>query len=85
MSYEVLARKYRPSSFEEVVGQEHVIQALSNSIFRIESTKLSFFQVLEALEKQLLEEFLLNVLTALHQINQLLSHATNVLIVRKLS
>ena len=32
MSYEVLARKYRPSSFEEVVGQDHVIQALSNSI-----------------------------------------------------
>ena len=32
MSYEVLARKYRPSSFEEVVGQEHVIQALANSI-----------------------------------------------------
>ena len=34
MSYEVLARKYRPSSFEEVVGQEHVIQALSNSILQ---------------------------------------------------
>ena len=34
MSYEVLARKYRPSSFEEVVGQDHVIQALSNSILQ---------------------------------------------------
>ena len=34
MSYEVLARKYRPSSFEEVVGQEHVIQALANSILQ---------------------------------------------------
>ena len=32
MSYEVLARKYRPSNFEEVVGQSHIIQALSNSI-----------------------------------------------------
>ena len=32
MSYQVLARKYRPSNFEEVVGQEHVVQALSNSI-----------------------------------------------------
>jgi len=32
MSYEVLARKYRPTNFEEVVGQEHVTQALINSI-----------------------------------------------------
>ena len=32
MSYEVLARKYRPSCFEEVIGQEHVVKALINSI-----------------------------------------------------
>ena len=32
MSYQVLARKYRPSSFSEVVGQEHVLRALENSI-----------------------------------------------------
>lgn len=32
MSYEVLARKYRPSNFEEVVGQSHIIQAITNSI-----------------------------------------------------
>jgi len=32
MSYEVLARKYRPSNFEEVVGQEHIIKALVNSL-----------------------------------------------------
>ena len=32
MSYEVLARKYRPSCFEEVIGQEHVVKALVNSI-----------------------------------------------------
>ena len=32
MSYEVLARKYRPSCFEEVIGQEHVVRALVNSI-----------------------------------------------------
>ncbi|MDB9855136.1 DNA polymerase III subunit gamma/tau [Gammaproteobacteria bacterium] len=34
MSYQVLARKYRPSSFSEVVGQEHVLKALENSIFQ---------------------------------------------------
>jgi DNA polymerase-3 subunit gamma/tau len=32
MSYQVLARKYRPTNFQEVVGQDHVVQALSNSI-----------------------------------------------------
>ena len=32
MSYEVLARKYRPSNFEEVIGQDHVVKALVNSI-----------------------------------------------------
>ena len=32
MSYEVLARKYRPANFEEVIGQDHVVKALINSI-----------------------------------------------------
>ncbi|TDP74264.1 DNA polymerase III subunit gamma/tau [Roseateles toxinivorans] len=32
MSYLVLARKYRPRSFEELVGQEHVVQALANAL-----------------------------------------------------
>ncbi len=32
MSYLVLARKYRPKSFIEMVGQEHVVQALSNAL-----------------------------------------------------
>jgi DNA polymerase-3 subunit gamma/tau len=32
MSYVVLARKYRPRSFAQMVGQEHVVQALSNAL-----------------------------------------------------
>ena len=32
MSYEVLARKYRPALFSEVVGQDHILQALQNSL-----------------------------------------------------
>jgi DNA polymerase-3 subunit gamma/tau len=32
MSYLVLARKYRPRSFTEMVGQAHVVQALSNAL-----------------------------------------------------
>ena len=32
MSYLVLARKYRPRNFSEMVGQDHVVQALSNAL-----------------------------------------------------
>src|SRR5438270_814036 len=32
MSYQVLARKYRPQRFSDVVGQEHVTQTLANAI-----------------------------------------------------
>jgi DNA polymerase-3 subunit gamma/tau len=32
MSYQVLARKYRPQKFSEVIGQEHVTQTLKNAI-----------------------------------------------------
>lgn len=32
MSYQVLARKWRPKSFTEVVGQQHVLKILSNAL-----------------------------------------------------
>ena len=32
MAYEVLARKWRPQHFQDVVGQEHIIQTLLNAI-----------------------------------------------------
>ncbi len=32
MSYLVLARKYRPRNFSEMVGQDHVVRALSNAL-----------------------------------------------------
>jgi len=32
VSYQVLARKYRPANFEELAGQEHVLRALINSL-----------------------------------------------------
>lgn len=32
MSYQVIARRYRPQKFEEVVGQEHITQTLKNAI-----------------------------------------------------
>ena len=32
MSYLVLARKYRPKSFQDLVGQEHVVRALTHAL-----------------------------------------------------
>jgi DNA polymerase-3 subunit gamma/tau len=32
MTYQVLARKWRPRVFEEIVGQPHVVQALTNAL-----------------------------------------------------
>lgn len=32
MSYQVLARKWRPKSFETIIGQDHVVRALSNAL-----------------------------------------------------
>ena len=32
MSYQVLARKWRPKSFESLVGQEHVVRALTHAL-----------------------------------------------------
>ncbi|MEA3207985.1 MAG: polymerase subunit gamma/tau [Chthoniobacter sp.] len=32
MSYTVFARKYRPQTFDEIVGQDHIVQTLRNAI-----------------------------------------------------
>ncbi|QYK02901.1 DNA polymerase III subunit gamma/tau [Shewanella psychrotolerans] len=34
MSYQVLARKWRPATFEQVVGQSHVLHALTNALMQ---------------------------------------------------
>ena len=32
MDYQVSARKYRPGTFDDVVGQSHVVQTLMNAV-----------------------------------------------------
>jgi len=32
VSYQVFARKYRPKTFDDVLGQDHVVQTLKNAI-----------------------------------------------------
>src|SRR5580658_3739695 len=34
MTYQVLARKWRPRSFETLVGQDHVVRALTNALIQ---------------------------------------------------
>ena len=33
-SYQVIARKWRPQTFEDMVGQDHVVRTLRNAIAR---------------------------------------------------
>ena len=45
MSYQVLARKYRPQKFSEVIGQDHVTRTLKNAIeqrLRLEAEGVRF-------------------------------------------
>ena len=57
MSYQVLARKYRPNSFDEVIGQDHVVQVIKNSIEQERVHQLSFLVELEGLARQQLQDF----------------------------
>ena len=34
MTYQVLARKWRPKQFQDVIGQEHVTKTLQNSVLK---------------------------------------------------
>ena len=34
MAYQALYRKYRPTEFDEVVGQKHIVQTLKNAVER---------------------------------------------------
>ena len=81
MSYQVLARKYRPSTFSEVVGQEHILTALENSIQHNKLHQAYMFSGTEGLEKQQLLGFLLNALTAKKGTCPKLYHAMNVVLV----
>ncbi|HLE09713.1 MAG: DNA polymerase III, subunit gamma and tau [Bdellovibrionales bacterium RIFOXYD12_FULL_39_22] len=34
MAYQVLARKWRPTKFEEVIGQDHIIKSIKNAVLK---------------------------------------------------
>lgn len=59
MSYQVLARKWRPQTFHDVVGQRHVLTALANGLDHQRLHHAYLFQALEVSEKPLLPAYLL--------------------------
>ena len=59
MSYEVLARKYRPALFAEVVGQDHILQALQNSLISGNLHQAFIFSGTRGVGKTTMQESLL--------------------------
>ena len=62
MSYLVLARKWRPKLFSEVVGQQHVVQALQNSILNKKINQAYIFNGTRGVGKTSIARILTKVL-----------------------
>lgn len=58
MAYQALYRKYRPSNFDEVVGQTHIIQTLKMRLFKIVLPMPIYFVGLEVQEKLQSQKYL---------------------------
>ena len=57
MTYQVLARKWRPNNFDEVVGQDFVVKALKGALDLEKLPMLLYSLGLGELVKRLLLEF----------------------------
>ena len=55
--YLVSARKYRPLNFDDVIGQQHITQTLSNAISNNQIAHAYLFCGPRESEKQLVQEF----------------------------
>jgi len=62
LSYLVLARKWRPKLFSEVVGQQHVVQALQNSILNKKINQAYIFNGTRGVGKTSIARILTKVL-----------------------
>ena len=49
MGYKVLYRKYRPDTFEEIIGQNFIVDTLRNSVENNNFSHAIYLQVLEEL------------------------------------
>lgn len=52
MSYQALARKYRPQSFAEVAGQQHALNSLVHALETQKFTMPTYLQVRVGLVRQ---------------------------------
>ena len=64
--YEILARKYRPKSFEEVVGQKHVVQTLSNALRLGKIGQAYLFSGMRGIGKTTVARILAKALNCVH-------------------
>lgn len=60
MSYQVLARKWRPHDFSSLLGQDHVVRALTHALTENRLHHAYLLPAREELEKPQSPEFLLN-------------------------
>ena len=58
MSYTALYRKFRPGGFEDVKGQDHIVQTLKNQIRQSGSDMLIFSVGQEEPERRVWRRFL---------------------------
>lgn len=65
--YLVLARKYRPSTFREVVGQDHVVKTLQNSIKAGRVAHAFLFSGVRGVGKTTIARLLAKTLNCLHR------------------
>ena len=65
MNYQALYRMYRPQSFDDVVGQEHVTKTLRNAIAKGKQSHAYIFSGPRGTGRQVLRRFLRKPLIAL--------------------
>ena len=80
MNYQALYRMYRPQSFDDVVGQEHVTKTLRNAISKGNNPMPIYLAALEGQEKQVLLRCLRKLLIV--QIVQTGNHVMSVQFVK---
>jgi DNA polymerase-3 subunit gamma/tau len=67
MDYEVLARKFRPNTFKEIIGQKNVLQTLTNAIKKERTAHAYLFSGPKGVGKTTFARLLAKALNCLHK------------------